>query len=171
MFYHLASFYFSRQSHVRNHHCLLVIQRDILCHLSFVGIHDMPTDENSPISVTKYDVIPSSLFVYLFRVPCFRIWGDFRRFPCFRILSHFPWFWRSAIPRFRLLGSPLKQHMRLHGSHDIYIRKYHFENLNSRFVFPKAVTKLALAKYKSICETIPTRKRSVLIPFVRVWSI
>ena len=29
----------------------------------------MSTDENSPISVTKYDVIPSSLFIYLeFRV-------------------------------------------------------------------------------------------------------
>ena len=27
--------------------------------------------------------------------------------PCFRIWGHFPWFRRSAIPRFRLLGSPL----------------------------------------------------------------
>ena len=60
--------------------------------------------------------------------------------------------------------------MRLHGSHDISIRKCHFENLDSRFVLPKAVTKLALTKYKSIYEAIPTRKRSVLIPFVRVWS-
>ena len=40
----------------------------------------MSTDKNSPISLTKYDAIPSYLFIYLFVVPCFRIWGHFPRF-------------------------------------------------------------------------------------------
>ena len=40
----------------------------------------MSTDKNSPIALTKYDAIPSYLFIYLFVVPCFRILGHFQRF-------------------------------------------------------------------------------------------
>ena len=48
----------------------LLLYKDIFCHLSFVGIHDMSTDKNLPISLTKY-AIPSSLFL----VPGFRVLG------------------------------------------------------------------------------------------------
>ena len=75
----------------------------------------MSTDKNSPISLTKYDAIPYIyLFIHLFIVPSFRIWGHFPPFrvlgfgsfsavPCFRIWGIFR---GSGVPRFRLLGSP-----------------------------------------------------------------
>ena len=64
----------------------------------------MSTDKNSPISVTKYDAIPSSLSIYLFRVPCFRIWGDFPRFRVlgFGSFSVVPAFRDSTIPAVRV---------------------------------------------------------------------
>ena len=62
----------------------------------------MSTEKNSPISVTKYDAIPSHLFIYLFIVPCFTIWGNF---PRFRVLGFGVIFRGSGVPRFRLLGS------------------------------------------------------------------
>ena len=66
----------------------------------------MSTDKNSPISVTKYDAIPSYLFIYLFiyfiyLVPCFRIWGDL---PWFRGLGFGVIFRGSGVPRFHNSG-------------------------------------------------------------------
>ena len=78
--------------------CCVVDMCLIFCHDSFVT-----RSHEVSVPLTTYCIYIS--FIYLiFRVPCFRIWGDF---PWFRVLGFGVIFRGSGIPRFRLLGSPV----------------------------------------------------------------